>query len=79
MLRYAHQMPPEFEKAFLLGLQNSGVQLPENWRITILLLNLLAILDCLKRCPPGQRPNQCADICNLISYIIQHLDKSHEL
>ena len=78
MLRYAHHMPSEYEKAFLHGLKNGGVQLPENWRISILLLNLLSILDCLTRDPPAKRPNQCADICDLISFIIQHLDKYHE-
>lgn len=75
MLRYAHHMPLEYEHAFLVGLQNGGVQLPENWRISILLLNLLSLLDCLIRCPPEQRPNQCADICSLVSFIIQRLDK----
>ncbi len=79
MLRYAHQMPSEYEKAFLHGLQREGVELPENWRISIFLLNLLSLLDCLTMCPPNQRPNQCADICELISYIIHRLDKCHEL
>jgi aminoglycoside phosphotransferase (APT) family kinase protein len=78
MLRYAHQMPAEYEKAFLHGLQNGGVQLPEGWRISIFLLNLLSLLDCLTMCPPDQRPNQCADICELITFIIHHLDKCHE-
>lgn len=78
MLRYAHHMPPEYEKAFLHGLQNGGVQLPESWRISVFLLNLLSLLDCLRMCPPDQRPNQCADICELISLIIQQLDKCHE-
>lgn len=73
MLRYAHHMPPEYEIAFLHGLQKGGVQLPENWRISVFLLNLLSLLDCLKMCPPDKRPNQCADICELISYIVQYI------
>lgn len=79
MLRYAHHMPPEYETAFLYGLQRGGVQLPENWRISIFLLNLLSLLDCLMHCPPEQRPNQCVDICKLISFLIQYLDNCHEL
>ncbi len=79
MLRYAHHMPPEYERAFLYGLQSGGFQLPQNWRISIFLLNLLSLLDCLIHCPPEQRPNQCADICELISFIIQHLDNCHVL
>lgn len=61
MLRYAHHMPTEFEEAFIQGLQNGGVQLAENWRITMCLLNLLALLDCLTRSPTDNRPNQCSD------------------
>lgn len=75
MLRYAHHMPIEYEKSFLIGLQNDGFKLPENWRISVFLLNLLSLLDCLVNCPPVKRPNQCADICNLITFIIQYLDK----
>ncbi len=74
MLRYAHHMPQTFETSFLEGLQQGGVQLAENWRISIYLLNLLSLLDCLTRCPPNIRPNQCADIRNLISYILKSLD-----
>lgn len=75
MLRYAHYMPSVFETSFLEGLQQGGVQLDENWRITTYLLNLLAILDCLTRGPANIRPNQCADIRNLIDYILKSLDK----
>jgi Ser/Thr protein kinase RdoA (MazF antagonist) len=78
MLRYAHHMPDEYERAFLSGLQNDGFQLPENWRISIFLLNLLSLLDCLIHCPPEKRPNQCADIRSLITFIIQYLDKCYE-
>ena len=75
MLRYAHHMQPDFETSFLEGLQQGGVQLADSWRISIYLLNLLSLLDCLIRCPPNLRPRQCADICNLIDYILKCLDK----
>lgn len=71
MLRYAHHMQPDFETSFLEGLQQGGVQL----RISIYLLNLLSLLDCLIRCPPNLRPRQCADVCCLIDYILKCLDK----
>ncbi len=70
MLRYAHQMPSQFEEAFLNGLCDGGVILPEHWQITIRLLNLLSLLDCLVRSDPKNQPNQCADICKLIDYIV---------
>ncbi len=74
MLRYAHQMPPEFQDAFLKGLAIGGINLPGNWDITTQLLNLVSLLDCLKRSDPKSRPNQCADIYGLISHILTMLE-----
>ena len=70
MLRYAHQMPSDFTNAFLKGLDNGGVILPKNWQIRINMLNLLSLLDCLKRTDPCKRPNQYQDICQLIDNIL---------
>ncbi|WP_133128832.1 phosphotransferase family protein [Legionella nagasakiensis] len=72
MLRYAHQMPKAFEDSFLQGL-TSKYTLPKHWRITIHLLNLISLLDCLTRCPRGERPNQCKDIRLLIEHIMNEL------
>lgn len=73
MLRYAHHMPPIFEAAFLEGVQKGGVDLPEHWRLTVHMLNLLSLLDCLRRCPPQVRPNQCKDILETIAFIVDQL------
>lgn len=70
MLRYTHKMPKEFETSFISSLNNNGVQLPKNWRITINLLNLLSLIDCLSRSDSKTRPNQCYDIKLLITNII---------
>ena len=74
MLRYAHKMPHEFQDAFLKGLGDGGVILPENWRVTINLLNLLSLLDVLKRSDPKNSPNQCAGIRELIDHILSKLN-----
>jgi Ser/Thr protein kinase RdoA (MazF antagonist) len=74
MLRYAHKMPPEFQDAFLKGLTSGGITLPKNWRITIQLLNLESLLDCLKRSDAKSHPNQCADIRALIDHILLELN-----
>lgn len=71
MLRYAHHMPSEFKNSFIEGLTDSGIFLPENWNITINLLNLGSLLDCLARSDPERRPNQCQDIKMLIKEIIK--------
>ena len=76
MFRYAHKMPRKFQDAFLKGLISDGVTLPENWRITINLLNLLLILDCLKRSNTKSHPNKCSDIRELIDHILSELNHS---
>lgn len=75
MLRYAYKMQAEFQSSFLDGLRSHGVILPENWPITVDLLNLSALLDCLRRSDPKRQPNQCADIRELIDHILDKLDK----
>lgn len=70
MLRYAHKMLPEFQDAFIRGLNDGGIQLPENWKPVIDLLNLSSLLDCLKRSDVQKKPNQCSDICELIQNIL---------
>jgi aminoglycoside phosphotransferase (APT) family kinase protein len=74
MLRYAHQIPLEYEKGFLNGLKSGGISFPDDFKIRIDLLNLFSLLDCLARCDPKQSPNQCADIYSLIKNIIQRLE-----
>ena len=73
MLRYAHKMPPEYQNGFLAGLSTNGIVLPKNWQITVNLLNLLSLLDCLKRSDVKGSPNQCADISELLDHILLEL------
>ena len=70
LLRYAHKMPPEFQNSFLAGLNHSGISLAQNWQTTVKLLNLLSLLDCLKRSDFKTQLNRCKDICQLIEHII---------
>ena len=78
MLRYAHHMPTIYEESFLQSLKQNNVILPENWRIKTHLLNIGSLLDCFIRHPPEERPNQSADIVNLITFFIHKLDEFHE-
>ncbi len=79
MLRYAHKMPPEFQNSFLKGLAVGGVTLPENWYISIHLLNLLSLLDCLKRSEPENHPNRFTDIFELITHILSELNPMQKI
>lgn len=66
MLRYAHRMPMEYRDSFLEGLTSYGYTLPPSWEITINLLNILSLLDCLKRANLDQSPAQVKDIKELL-------------
>lgn len=78
MLRYAHHMPASFEAAFLAGLQVGGINLPHHWCISVHMLNLLALLDCLMRSNPQNQPKQCKDIKDLLTYIVNQLRHNNE-
>ncbi len=72
MLRYSHQMPAIFETSFIQGLA-TGFTLPKDWKVTIYLLNIMSLVDCLTRCTKMLRPKQCADITALIHYFDKQL------
>ena len=74
MLRYAHEMPAVFQASFIQGVA-TGLALPEHWQITVYLLNVMSLLDCLTRCTKKLRPKQCADISALITYFNGQLTK----
>jgi Ser/Thr protein kinase RdoA (MazF antagonist)/GNAT superfamily N-acetyltransferase len=78
MLRYAHQMPPEFQSSFIDALQRNGIKLPPDWRTTVHLLNLSSLLDLLKRSDPQRHPNKCADIGGLMEHILSELNNMHQ-
>lgn len=76
MLRYAHHMPSAFQEAFISGLTSNGLVLPDNWQITIYLLNLLSLLDLLKRADSATQPKKCADIRELIDYFLAIISRN---
>ena len=77
MLRYAHEMPASFKDFFMHGLK-TGYNLPSNWHISIHLLNLLSLLDCIVRSSVKNEPNRCQDIRALIVHIITQLESCHD-
>lgn len=73
MLRYAHKMPDEFRSSFLKGLESGGVVLDEYYQIRIHILNLLSLIDCVRRVDAEGHPIRCTDIKDLISFILSEL------
>ncbi len=76
MLRYSAQMPPDFEDSFIRGLTCNGKSLPENWHSTIHLLNLVSLLDILRKENHKPFPHRCEDIHRLINNIIEKLSQT---
>lgn len=70
MLRYSHEVSLDFEKSFLQGLKKAGLTLPPAWQLTVHMLNLISLLDCLARNASKEHPNQYADISRLIDHIL---------
>jgi len=73
MLRYANRLPSLYEQSFIHGFSASGGVYPDNWRVTIALLNILALLDCLKRSDSHLQPKRCDDIKEQIIYFVNYL------
>lgn len=68
MLRYAHKMPASYQESFIQGLEQEGIELPDNWRSTIALLNISSLLDILMRHPIHESPILRQDIYQLIQH-----------
>ncbi len=74
--RYAHHVPKHFETQFVRGLLGSGITLPNDWKKTTQLLNIISLLDCLKCTDPAASPQQCLDIQALLEYCVTTLAKN---
>ncbi|KTD45805.1 Phosphotransferase enzyme family protein [Legionella rubrilucens] len=72
MLRYAHAMPASWASSFLDGLQATG-RLPNQWQVTVHLLNLASLLDCLCRTDPIIQPHRLQDILTLVDTLLGQL------
>ena len=74
MLRYAHKMPPVFQESFLKGLQKGGIVLPQGWKLSVTLLTILSLIDCLERSDLHLQPNRCADIADLLNHAVEKVN-----
>jgi|GEM_PF-221341 len=69
MLRYSHKCPKTYSESFIKGL-TKYYKLPDSWKITMYLLNILSLLECLSRSKLQNVPNQTKDIKELINYML---------
>jgi hypothetical protein len=66
MLRYAHKLPKVYEDSFLRGIKDSGDDLPQTWKETAKLMDLLCLLQLLYYNPFSERPLMNRDVVRLI-------------
>lgn len=68
MLRYAHQLPPQFAARFVAGFSDHGGRLPPAWATIAKLLDLINLLDFLMRAQHGDV--MIRDVVGLIDHTI---------
>jgi aminoglycoside phosphotransferase (APT) family kinase protein len=77
MLRYAKSMPKVYQRAFLKGLKRGGFKLPLNLQKRIDIINLVTILDCMRR--GLTKPILIEDCKALVEEIVSRLLKEIEI
>jgi len=75
MLRYAHHMPDTFKEAFVKGIKDGGLILPEQWESITHVFNLIASLYNLMQVQIDTSPKRCRDIQQLIEHFLTILSK----
>lgn len=73
-LRYAHKLPGCYKKSFEKGLSDSEIVMPEHWRVSSSLMNLICLLQLLHDNPASQRPKMNKDLVLLVHHTIQYLN-----
>lgn len=66
MLRYAHKLPTCYERSFIDGLKSTGQELPDTWKQSAKLMDLLCLLNLLYYNPLNQRPRINRDLVSLL-------------
>jgi len=72
MLRYAAEMPGEFEQEFVRGYLDGGGRLPREWKRISKLVDLLSLCQFLR--PPDQREAVVRDMWRLIQAMLDSWD-----
>lgn len=72
VLRFEHELPPEFANGLVAGLEDAGMELHPQWRRASLTLDLLSLLDFLAR--PGSTTSVIAGVLDLLGRALVRLE-----
>ncbi len=65
-LRYSYKLPEIYESSFINGIISEGNALPEHWKKSAKLMDIICLLSLLYWNPKKDRPNLSADVASLI-------------
>lgn len=65
-LRYSHRLPAIYEANFINGITFEGNSLPENWKKSVKLMDIISLLSTLYWNPKKDSPNLSSDVALLI-------------
>lgn len=65
-LRYSHKLPKAYESSFIKGIISENSNLPENWKKSAKLMDIICLLSLLYWNPKKDRPNLSTDVVSLI-------------
>lgn len=71
-LRYSHKLPTIYEEKFINGIMSEGETLPENWKKSAKLMDIICLLSLLYWNPKNERPNLNNDVVSLLKYTVDY-------
>ncbi|MFN3234082.1 MAG: phosphotransferase family protein [Gammaproteobacteria bacterium] len=71
-LRYSHKLPEAYEHHFIRGMFSEGTPLPEHWKKSAKLMDMICLLSLLYWNSKKDSPNLVADVVGLIQNTIEN-------
>lgn len=71
-LRYSHKLPKQYEQNFIAGIMYEGDTLPEDWKKSAKLMDIICLLSLLYWNPIDKRPKLNKDVVSLLQYTVDY-------
>jgi len=69
-LRYSHKLPRRYEEYFLEGIKSESVSLPQDWKKSAKLMDIISLLSLLHWNPKNERPKLNQDVASLLQHTV---------
>lgn len=74
-LRYSHKLPTIYEEKFIEGIVSEGDALPQNWKKSAKLMDIICLLSLLYWNPKNERPKLNQDVVSLLQHTVDYWDQ----